>query len=485
MKKTENKEKKLGIVKKIIISLGVAALSAAVIGGVAALAVSRRPVTVSYRPDPTDTEEQPFVSVLTGASKNFRIPAMVTLENGRIVAAADARYDKTQDGGGLDTIVAFSDDNGKNWSSHTANYLGDNGNKFSSRSSALMDPELLTDGKNVWMLVTFYSGGRNLVVRSGMKAATAGAAFNADGTLKVSSNHGLSYGCKVDVENFTDGYSEILKNDGSKTGYKIDEYFYFYDENGVCEGNLFYIKGAVKYSVVPTTYLYLTRSTDGGESFGAPKLLNVKKEDETFYGVGPGRGVFTSDGTLVFSAYTFSKNAAGQKSSFIYSNDGGETWKRSPDIESNASFEYSGESQLVELADGTLRCFFRNGSDRICYADAVKENDEYTWKTPVVTDVESTSSCMLSAITVKEKEKSYILVSCPTGVADKKHTRSDGAVFAFDAQSMKLLKTTELSKGEFMYSCMSELNNGDISMLYENKDGEITFTVFEREEILP
>ena len=484
MKKTENKSQKHGRAKKIILAVTAVAVAAGAIGGGVALARSRRPVSVAQRPQPVETDNQPFVRNVTGESENFRIPAMVTLESGRIVAAADARYDKTQDGGGLDTIVALSDDSGKTWKSYTANYLGDNGNAFSPRSTAIMDPELLTDGKNVWMLATFYSGGRNIVLRSGMKGASKGSAFNEDGTLKISSNHGLSYNCKVDIENFVLGYSDILKNNGDKTGFKIDECFNLYDEKGESTGNIFYIQGAMKYSVVPTTYLYLTCSTDGGESFGTPKLLNVKKENETFYGVGPGRGVYTKDGTLVFSAYVFNKNAAGQKASFIYSEDGGKTWKRSAGIESDERFEYSGESQLIELSDGTLRCFFRNASEHICYADAVKENGEYSWSTAVVTEVESTSSCMLSAITVENGNESYILVSCPTGVQNGKHTRSNGKIFVFDANSMKLLKTTALPEGEFMYSCLSELKGGRIAMLFENRDGEITFTVFEREELL-
>ncbi len=150
MKKTENKSQKHGRAKKIILAVTAVAVAAGAIGGGVALARSRRPVSVAQRPQPVETDNQPFVRNVTGESENFRIPAMVTLESGRIVAAADARYDKTQDGGGLDTIVALSDDSGKTWKSYTANYLGDNGNAFSPRSTAIMDPELLTDGKNIW-----------------------------------------------------------------------------------------------------------------------------------------------------------------------------------------------------------------------------------------------------------------------------------------------------------------------------------------------
>ena len=79
----------------------------------------------------------------TGGSNSFRIPALVTLSDGTIVAAADARWNTTYDGGGLDTIVSHSTDNGANWSFTFANYLGDNGNTYNgSMSTAFIDPAL-------------------------------------------------------------------------------------------------------------------------------------------------------------------------------------------------------------------------------------------------------------------------------------------------------------------------------------------------------
>ena len=41
-------------------------------------------------------------------SNSYRIPSMVTLADGTIVAAADIRWNTTYDGGGLDTLVARS-----------------------------------------------------------------------------------------------------------------------------------------------------------------------------------------------------------------------------------------------------------------------------------------------------------------------------------------------------------------------------------------
>ena len=63
-------------------------------------------------------------------SAQFRIPAVVTMDDGTVVAAADARWNTHADGCGLDTMVSVSEDNGATWRYTFANYLGDNGNRM-------------------------------------------------------------------------------------------------------------------------------------------------------------------------------------------------------------------------------------------------------------------------------------------------------------------------------------------------------------------
>lgn len=491
--KGETKMSKKTIKKAIFFIIG-ALLIALIVTAAIFLAnlKDNSPLEISEKPIAKTTYNQPFVNGETGDSDNFRIPALITLNNGRLVNAVDARYDQTQDGGGLDTVVAYSDDNGQTWNSYTANYLGDNGNKFDLESSAFIDPELLTDGENIWMMTTFYSGGRALSGYTGLKTAVKKSAFNDDGTLKLSKNHGLTYSYKVDINHFENGYSSIVDKKGNDTGYKIDEYFFLYNENNEQIGNIFYIKSKSVFSVVPTTFLYMTKSTDGGASFGAPKLINAKKEDESFYGAGPGKGIITSDGTLIMSAYYVNVKSGKQASSFIYSTDGGDTWFRSDDLPYNEKCEYSGESQIIELPNGNLRCFFRNNSNKISYADAVKENEKYTWSDVTITDIDATTGCMLSAIRVTNADKEYILISCPTGSetdekGNNKHTRTDGKIFAFELDGnndMSLINTTEVKKDTFMYSCMTVDNNGDIAIVYESENGEITFEIYGLNEIL-
>ena len=70
----------------------------------------------------------------TGGSENFRIPAIITLENGDLIAAADARWGTWEDGGGLDTIASVSGDGGKTWNYSYPLYFPDS-KRYGGRSA--------------------------------------------------------------------------------------------------------------------------------------------------------------------------------------------------------------------------------------------------------------------------------------------------------------------------------------------------------------
>lgn len=109
------------------------------------------------KPADGTTQGRPFVS--DNPSHWYRIPSMVTLDDGTIVAAADARWDGGMDGGGNDVITARSTDNGDTWSYTWAGYYGDNGNKFNKASTSYCDSNIATDGKTLYMLSTFFASG--------------------------------------------------------------------------------------------------------------------------------------------------------------------------------------------------------------------------------------------------------------------------------------------------------------------------------------
>lgn len=136
--------------------------------------------TIESKPADGTTKDQPFKAG-TGGSQNFRIPAMVTLSDGTIVAATDARWDTTTDGHGLDTIVSRSKDGGATWNYTFANYLGDNGNVSNSNSTAFIDPALtVTADDTIYMLVDLYPAGGII------SSISQGTGYNSAGKLMLS-----------------------------------------------------------------------------------------------------------------------------------------------------------------------------------------------------------------------------------------------------------------------------------------------------------
>lgn len=436
---------------------------------------------VSEKPSDGQTSGQPFAAGTAG-SQNFRIPAMVTLDDGTIVAAADARWNTAADAGGLDTIVSRSSDNGANWNYTFANYLGDNGNTYVKESATFIDPALGTDGSTIYMLADLFPGG--VALNSSNQRPEAAAAFDGQGRLKLAQSGSSDYSYYLGA--FENGRAQIFGADGNAVeDYTVDEYFNLY-QGDVEVSNLFFSDSP--YQVVKTSYLYLTKSTDKGATWSAPTLINVKADDEQFYGVGPGTGIVTSDGTILFSAYAWNGGESSQRSSFIYSTDNGQTWKRTTNATGST---WSSENQLVELNDGTIRMFFRNGSSQICYVDATGNADVgYSWGSIVQTGVSNNSNCQISALkysrTINGKEA--ILLSCPTESSGLFGSRSAGKIFVGlvnddGTMDFNSFSSTAVTDGTFQYSCLTELNDGSVGLLYENGSASIQYTNFQIENL--
>ena len=343
---------------------------------------------VSDKPSDGTTSGQPFAAG-TGGSQNFRIPAMVTLADGTIVAAADARWDTIADAGGLDTIVSRSSDNGTTWNYTFANYLGDNGNSYVKESATFIDPALATDGSTVYMLVDLFPGG--VALNSSNQKPEARAAFDDQGRLMLAQGDSNDY--SYYLGEFNDGFAQIFSADGvTVEGYTADEYYNLY-QNGEQVSNLFF--SDAPYRVVKTTYLYLTKSTDKGATWSAPMLLNLKEEDEQFYGVGPGTGIVTSTGRIIFAAYSHNSGewwSSTEYTSVIYSDDQGQTWHRSTDMK-----EQSSEASIVE-ADGRLYLFTRHGGYYISTDNGTTWSDKQN-----VTGISYDTGCQLNAMVYSEK----------------------------------------------------------------------------------
>lgn len=417
-----------------------------------------RKIYAKYTGLPTNTNvcatpiSKPFLNPSLG-NGSFRIPAMVSLNNGTIVAAADARWDSQIDGDGTDTIVSISSDFGNSWNQSYANSLGKNGIVYDPYTASFIDPALATDGNTVYLLVdlmpscyAFYGSLCTL--------PESGVGFDQQGRLMLRGFGELMY-------NYYLQNGEIYSKSGEKVeGYTVDGLFNIHGKEG--DSNLFNVFDS-PFTVYPTEYLYLTKSTDGGRNWSAPKLLNVKQMYEQGYSVGCGRGTILSDGTILFPCY---KTIQGiQIASFIYSVDNGTTWNRAPDA--TESHHPSSESVIVELNSKHIRMFYRDGYRTLSFTDYMFTNGSWNiGASGTVPGITKTLYCQLNAIKYNDNT---ILISMPTSGTQERHT---GMIITIELDSSYGMNVTNLcsinGQESFGYSCLSKLSDGSVGILYES-----------------
>ena len=452
------------------------------------------------------TEGQPFAAG-TGGSRNFRIPALITLSDGTLLAAVDARWDHTGDACALDTIVSYSTDNGETWNYSFANFFNDSTNAKNLNATAFIDPVMIAGNDDtVYLLVDLFPGGIGLNTAPTGPAASTGYT-EIDGVqrlmLYTRTSGQTDSGYDYYVGDFVDGFAPVYAaNSSTGAAYYVDAHYYLYNaekEKLYCQQlgsdklvhqNVFFYNADLH--VRGATYLWLVKSEDGGKTWSDPTILNpqIRKTTGThqFYGVGPGAGLCLEDGTIVLPCYTFTGGTANssQIASFIYSSDGGETWHRSDDATSGG--HWSSESALVQIDAATLRHFYRDSYATLYYTDHTWSAEEEKWVagSPVNTGAIKTFNNQLSAIKYSKTidGKTAILVStAATGTG----TRSNGKIYTFtlnEDNTMDLAYTYSVTEGSYSYSSLTELKDGSIGLLYEaGADNGIVFDKFEIERV--
>lgn len=447
----------------------------------------------------------------TGGSENFRIPAIITLQNGWLMAAADARWGTGGDGGGLDTIVSISKDNGDTWEYSFPIYFPDSDGYAGNQATTIIDPALIQGSDETIYLIADVNP-TGVTTMGGFKMPGTGTGYiNVDGVkrLALTNNYSKVNICPADSDITSypyyvgdvgeNGYSPVIDRETNQpTEYVVDEWFNLFkvgEDDSILilmqkqvntsqdiKQNVFY-KGSDLH-VYNTGYMWLLTSTDNGATWSMKDLNpQIKRNTETGLLVSPGRGTLLRDGTIIIPFYNHFDSASGtpnlEHSSFIWSKDDGATWHRTEDVPGTNGF--SSECELVELDDGTLRLFVRSSQNAVAYADAVWDGENYVWNTAVVsTGVPARSGCNVSAIMYSQQidSKDAILVACP----GNPNSRSDGRIYVFlvdDDNSMTLGYTFAVNNGYFAYSCLTEHADGKIGLLWEHKGAAITYSIYD------
>lgn len=391
---------------------------------------------------------QPFD---TAVSANHRIPGLVW-HRGELVASADVRWDLEKDGGGIDLVVSRSED-GVNWRYTYPGYLGDNGNRWNPDSSTLMDPVIISDGEKLYLLSDLFPAGYSISDASTTYAFRDPAApFTETGDLLLSGDGRETYGyCLKD--------GKICALDGKETGYYVLNWFDVYDRAGKYVSNLFFADSP--YQPRATSFICMTVSCDGGASWSAPKLLDLKEAGTPWLILGPGSSLVTRQGELAFTAYD------GAQIYLIWGRDS--AWNKV------STAEATNESSIVELKNGTIRAFVkRGGSNTVAYVDFFRTENGYRPGTLVDTGDGNFSHCMVSSLRCAGtwKGREVVLVCCPSDSGGGLWSgRFNGRIYAYaldDENRMTLIGKHPLNKGFFAYSNMAQLPDGRVGVLYED-----------------
>ena len=434
----------------------------------------------------------PFETGTLGCER-FRIPALWTLRDGRVLASADLRWNHGVDAPqNLDVAASLSPDGYAGWTYAVPNRLDDYADGTgSAKSAAYIDSALLqSDSGRVFLLTDLFLSG------TGYPNAQKGSGcVTVDGKRCIALAARGSDDYRYCIADFDGGFAPVLEN-GSPTAYAVDREYRLYKDGALCtmaqKGDddvptgetvaqtVFYADADLH--VFPTPFLCLRTSDDGGKSWSAPTLLNpmVKRDSEAFLGVCPGRGAAVQvDGheRLIFPVYS---NENGKEHALmLYSDDGGNTWQRGADVRNARLLQKTSESQIITLPDGTLRLFSRTASHFVGVCDSADGGVSWTKSKPAWA-LFGTKNCMVSFINTTHTVGGKPVVLCSMGGSAK--GRANGVLrvgVIGDRNRIDWISELPVNEGFFAYSCLTELSDGKIALLFEDEAAHFCYGVYD------
>ena len=427
-------------------------------------------------------------------AESYRIPSLLTLDSGVVLAGADQRVSIPNDApNDINLVMRRSLDGGQTWEEmRTLISLPGTG----ALGASLIDSVLVQDRSTgrVICLVDQFPGG------IGQPNAVVGTGFDAQGRRLLHNRAGELFAVELD--------GTVVTTAGEPTDYRVvlgDD-----DATGACTGDVLLggeAAGSIylAYEQAPEdcifqhrgSHLLMITSDDDGATWCEPVDITaqVKADWMCFLGTGPGNAIQLTgpehSGRILVPVY-YSHEAGGTgflSCAAIYSDDGGITWTlgaspndgrevlgavvSSRDLADERASLY--ESVLVEGSDGAVHVWARNQHPSGRVAHAVSRDGGATWGE---VDYDEQLPEIFS-------QPNAIAVTGANDVAGIADPGSRSIVFANASQMLPfrgcgVMRLSHddgatwphnrvINPRHYVYQCMTQLPSGDIALLWERE----------------
>ena len=427
-------------------------------------------------------------------AESYRIPSLLTLDSGVVLAGADQRVSIPNDApNDINLVMRRSLDGGQTWEEmRTLISLPGTG----ALGASLIDSVLVQDRSTgrVICLVDQFPGG------IGQPNAVVGTGFDAQGRRLLHNRAGELFAVEPD--------GTVVTTAGEPTDYRVvlgDD-----DATGACTGDVLLggeAAGSIylAYEQAPEdcifqhrgSHLLMLTSDDDGATWCEPVDITaqVKADWMCFLGTGPGNAIQLTgpehSGRILVPVY-YSHEAGGTgflSCAAIYSDDGGITWTlgaspndgrevlgavvSSRDLADERASLY--ESVLVEGSDGAVHVWARNQHPSGRVAHAVSRDGGATWG---AVDYDEQLPEIFS-------QPNAIAVTGANDVAGIADPGSRSIVFANASQMLPfrgcgVMRLSHddgatwphnrvINPRHYVYQCMTQLPDGDIALLWERE----------------
>lgn len=394
----------------------------------------------------------------------FRIPSLIKAGN-TLVAVVD-KQTCGEDWGFIELAVRRSEDGGETWSnietiaSPPARETYKNSESYAS--AFFIDPCMaIAKNGDIILLVDFYPEckglhGRKLLDKKKLPYTMYDkrmrpALYDRNGKFYIVREDGV-------VLNHRQKETNYRVTDWKGSLYNGDEYVGNIFLNGKTGRHDENVTFGAPLKAPKRNYIYMLKSSDEGKTWSDPVDITsdvLIKEDGTFLGVSPGNSITTKGGRTIMPVYVDKKESAS-----IYSIDSGETWHRMTKQPYNCNVD---EWQAVRAPDGAILALGRAKT----YAKtplSISYSKGKRWIKAKPTGLFA-PKCQKSVINVGN----YVFCSHPSErtrengvISVGRFRRANGKTVGIDWYS-----DTEINTGYFGYSCLTQVDEDHIGVLYE------------------